>query len=160
LDVVETAILDWVRHYSVERVHIDPHQMIGSSERISQALKWPVIDSIEAESAPWRKAIVLQPIGPQYLNRLTMGTLGAFRSGMVQIPSALAELIDQLGSVVAKETYYGVRIDSGAGAGVRGHDDLVMGLAMVLLDVERRRSKRPIPFAFVNSNDFAAHLHL
>jgi hypothetical protein len=160
LDAVETAVLDWVRRYRVERIHIDPHQMLGSSERISQALKWPIVDSVEAESAPWRKAIVLQPIGPAYLNRLTMGLLDAFRSGMVRIPSALTELIDQLGSVIAKETYYGVRVDSGAGAGVRGHDDLVMGLGMVLLDVERRRGKRPIPFGFVNSNDFAAHLHL
>ena len=89
LDVVETEVLDWVRRYHVERIHIDPFQMIGSAERIAKALKWPVVDSTDAEAKPWRRAVVLQPIGPAYLNRLTMGMLGAFRSGMVCIPSAL-----------------------------------------------------------------------
>lgn len=143
LDVVEAAILDWVERYRVERIHIDPFQMIGSAERIAKRLQWPVVDSVEAEAKPWKRAVVLQPIGPAYLNRLTMGMLGAFRSGIVRVPAALTELIDQLGSVVAKETYYGVRVDSGAGAGVRGHDDLVLALGMMLLDVERRRGMLP-----------------
>ena len=150
LDVVEATILDWVRRYAVERVHIDPFQMLGSAERLSKILDWPLIDGPTAEARPWRKAIILQPIGPAYLNRLTMGMLGAFRSGMVRIPSALTELTEQLSAVVAKETYYGVRVDSGAGVGVRGHDDLVLALGMCLLDVERRKGARPVTSGFAH----------
>lgn len=144
IDLVEATILDWVTRYAVERIHLDPFQMIGTGERLSKILGWPLIDGPTAEARPWRKAIILQPIGPSYLNRLTMGMLGAFRSGMVRIPAALTELTEQLSAVVAKETYYGVRVDSGAGVGVRGHDDLVLALGMALLDVERRRGQRPI----------------
>jgi hypothetical protein len=155
IDVVEAQILDWVSRYRVERVHLDPFQMIGTGERLSQRLRWPLLSSTEAEERPWTRAIVLQPIGAAYLNQLTMGMLGAFRSGMVRIPGALTELLDQLGSVVAKETFYGVRVDSGVGAGVRAHDDLVLALGMALIDVERRRGARPVAFAEVNM----PHLH-
>lgn len=78
----------------------------------------------------------------------------------LRIPASLTELITQLGAVVAKETYYGVRVDSGAGAGVRGHDDLVLALGMTLIDVERRKGSRPVMNMIANSNDFAPHLFL
>jgi hypothetical protein len=160
IEAVEAELLDWARRYNVERIHLDPFQMIGSAERIAKILGWPVLDSIVADAKPWRKAVVLQPIGPAYLNRLTMGMLGAFRSGMVRIPGALTELVDQLGAVVAKETYYGVRVDSGAGVGVRGHDDLVIALGMALVDVERRKGPRPTTFGMASSHDIPALLHL
>lgn len=160
LEVVENTIFEWTQRYAVERIHLDPFQMIGTAERLAKRLGRPILDAPTAEAQPWRKAVVLQPIGPQYLNRLTMGMLGAFRSGMVRIPAALTELLDQLSAVVAKETYYGVRVDSGAGVGVRGHDDLALALGMALLDVERRRGPRPVTFGFANSSDFARQLHL
>lgn len=150
LEVVEDSILDWVQRYRVQRIVVDPFQMLGSAERLAKRLGWPVIDAAGGEASPWRQAIVTQPIGPAYLNRLTMSMLGAFRSGMVRIPGVLTELLDQLGAVVAKETYYGVRVDSGVGVGVRGHDDLVMTLGMALLEVERRRGPRPVTTGFAH----------
>ena len=87
LELVEETVMDWVQRYHVARVHIDPFQMLGTAERLSVRLKRPIIDSLKAETSPWRDAIGLQPIGPQYLNRLTMGLLGAFRSGMIRIPT-------------------------------------------------------------------------
>ena len=32
--------------------------------------------------------------------------------------------------MVCKETFYGIRIDSAAGVGVKGHDDIVMACSM------------------------------
>ena len=67
LEVVEEQILDWTTRYHVERIHVDPFQMLGTAERLAERLKRPMRSSIEAEESPWEKAIVLQPIGAQYL---------------------------------------------------------------------------------------------
>jgi hypothetical protein len=72
---VEHAILEWVRRYRVERVHIDPFQMIGSAERLAERLRWPLLNSVDADERPWVKGLILQPIAPAYLNRLTMGVV-------------------------------------------------------------------------------------
>lgn len=145
LDVVEDAIVDHVERFNVQRVIVDPWQMIGSAERLSKRLQWPLFDTATADAKPTAKAIVLRPIGAAYLNRLTQGLLGTFRSKTIQIPSVLVELLDQLGAVIVKDTFYGTRIDSGSGAGVRGHDDLVIVLGMVALELTARGSLLEMP---------------
>ncbi len=139
LELVETNVAQMVRALNVHRLLIDPYQMLGSAERLAKRLGWPMLDTAGAEKHQQRKAIVMRPIGAQYLNRMTMGLLSLFRSpGAIQIPAALTDLIAQLGSVISVETFYGTRIDSGRGAGVRGHDDLVVALGMAALELTGR----------------------
>lgn len=134
LEIVENLLLEQWARYRVHRFVIDPFQMLGTAERLSKKLGLPLLDTERADAQPWRRAIVLRPIGPAYLNRLTMALLALFRSGTIEIPAALDDLIAQLGSVVTKETFFGVRIDSGAGVGVRAHDDLVISLGMMAIE--------------------------
>ena len=140
LEAMESSIIEFHERFHLVRIVIDPYQMLGTAERLAKRFKWPLFDTEMAEKAPFRKAIVLRPIGPHYLNRLTMGLLGACRSKQLQIPGACVDLLAQLGSVVTKETFYGVRIDSGTGVGVRAHDDLVIALGMALTELSQRGS--------------------
>jgi hypothetical protein len=76
---------------------------IGTAERLSKALGRRLLDTERAEASPWLPGIVLRPIGPAYLNRLTTALLAHFRSGTIAIPPSLDDLIAQLGSVVTTE---------------------------------------------------------
>jgi hypothetical protein len=145
LELVEDAIADRAARFALERILIDPYQMLGTAERLSRRLRLPIFDTAKAEQLPRARAIVLRPIGPAYLNRLTMGLLATFRSRGIVIPGALTDLVDQLGAVISKETFYGVRIDAGTGAGVRGRDDLVVALGMAVTELEARGSLAEIP---------------
>jgi hypothetical protein len=145
LEVVERTIVDLVSRFNVQRIVVDPYQMLGTCERLAKRLGLPMFDTEKAEKYPRRRAIVMRPIGPQYLNRLTKGLLSLFRSRNIQIPAALTELLAQLESVIVKEDYYGIRIDSGAGEGVRAHDDIVIALGMAALDLVAGGSGLELP---------------
>lgn len=113
LEAVERAIADLAGRFRLRAIVADQWQMHGSIERLRQ------------------RRIFVEPIafGPAYLNTITTTLLTLARSGRLRcFPHD--DLRAQLESVIVRETYYGVRIDSGAGVGVRGHDDLVIAIAM------------------------------
>jgi len=121
LEVVERAILDVGRRVRPERVLADQWQMLASIERL------------RAHGVP----ITPVTIGPSYLNQITSNFLALARSGRLRsVPDEAFRA--QLEAVVVKETYYGLRIDAGPGAGVRGHDDLVVAAAMAAFEVMRQ----------------------
>ena len=113
LALVEARVLELKARFRLVRAVVDQWQMLGSIERLRRSgLR---IDAVT--------------FGPAYLNTLTTNFLSLMRSGRFKaFPHPQFEA--QLGAVIVKETYYGVRIDSGTGAGVRSHDDLVIAAAM------------------------------
>ena len=112
LELVEETLLDLRTRFNLTHVVADQWQMHGSIERLRAKMR------IEPVS-----------VGPAYLNRITLNFLSLMRSGRFKcFPHP--DLEAQLGAVLCKETFYGVRIDSGAGVGVKGHDDIVMAVAM------------------------------
>lgn len=127
LELVEQEILNLKSRFRIDFAVADQWQLHGSVERLRKhGLK---IDPVT--------------IGPSYLNNITTNFLALMRSGRFQcFPHQ--EFEAQLGSVVVKESFYGIRIDSGAGAGVRSHDDMVIAAAMAaLLAIERSGGRAP-----------------
>ncbi len=145
LDLVEDTIADLYVRLNVQRILVDPWQMHGSMERLSRRLKLPIFDAAKADSSPHQRAIISRPIGGEYQNRLARALLALFRTNAIAIPEDCEDLLQQLGSVVAKATWYGTRIDSGVGRGVRAHDDLVVALGMACLELGLRGSGVELP---------------
>jgi hypothetical protein len=113
LGLVEDEVATLGARFDLARVIADEYQMHGSVERLRDR----------------GVAISAVHLGPQYLNHIATNFLALMRSGRFQcFPHP--EFGAQLRSVVVKETMFGIRIDSGTGAGVRGCDDMVVAAAM------------------------------
>jgi phage terminase large subunit-like protein len=123
LELVEQEILALARRFRLVHVLADQWQMHGSIERLA------------------RRGVRIRPVtfGPAYLNQITTTFLTLMRSGRFKC-FVHPDFEAQLQSVICRETFFGVRIDSGTGAGVRGHDDLVIAAAMAAaLAIEKGR---------------------
>lgn len=161
VSAVERAVRDVCARLNVARIILDPYQTVGMAERLADMLGYFQYDAREGEDAPRvDRAIVLQTFTPSYVNRLATSLLSLFRDSGIAIPGddpGCQELIDQLGAVVSKETYYGIRIDSGRGSGVRAHDDLVIALGMSALAVAARGPYIELPEFGCQLDRFMGH---
>ena len=114
LETVEQEILALSQRFNLVRVAADQWQMHGSVEKLKKL----------------GLRIVPVTIGPSYLNQITTNFLALLRSHRFHCFTH-PEFRRQLESVIVKEQYYGIRIDTAkGGSGVRAHDDMVVAAAM------------------------------
>ena len=112
LELVEETMRDLKQRFNLSHVVADQWQMHGSIERLR-------ID--DADRAGDDRARLPEPDHVELPEPDAFGRYKCFPH---------PDLEAQLGSVLCKETFYGVRIDSGAGLGAKGRDDIVIAVAM------------------------------
>jgi phage terminase large subunit-like protein len=137
LELVEDTLVDLKHRFRLTHIRADQWQFAGSSERLRK------------RGVP----VELVSIGPAYLNSITTNFLSLMRNGRLQCFHH-PEFAQQLGAVIVKETFYGIRIDSGVGAGVRARDDMVIASAMAAhLAIEKGVDRQFVTFSGRSGRD-------